>query len=115
MISSTTGKMCTKTINCPQHTDEMRQQIRLQLLGKHVDIEAMRATKTGKKKVKINKYKVSVFNINIKKKKAPVVASVVTEGASVAIEPLQQQQPQHTEEQRHVTFDEEIVQNYDEK
>jgi len=34
--------MCTKTLNCPQHTDEMRELLRFQLLGKHVDMNRLR-------------------------------------------------------------------------
>jgi hypothetical protein len=34
--------MCTKTLNCPQHTDALREQIRFDLLGKRVDLEALR-------------------------------------------------------------------------
>jgi len=49
VISSTTKKMCTKTLNCPQHTDDMREHIRLQLLGEYVDINSMRENQKMKK------------------------------------------------------------------
>ncbi len=39
VISNSTGKMCTKTLNCPQHTDENRKEIRIKLLGNEVDLE----------------------------------------------------------------------------
>jgi len=42
VISSSTGKMCTKTVNCPQHTDPQRENIRFQLLGKQVSMSVVR-------------------------------------------------------------------------
>jgi len=37
VISSKTNKMCTKTLNCPQHTPEAKAQIREMLLGRSFD------------------------------------------------------------------------------
>jgi len=53
VISSSTGRMCSKTINCPQHTDAQREQVRLDLLGKHVDLDKLRSSiKEEKRKQK---------------------------------------------------------------
>lgn len=40
--STSTGKLCTKTLNCPQHNDEQREQIRFELLGQRINISSLR-------------------------------------------------------------------------
>mmetsp|Transcript_26452 Transcript_26452/g.37243 ORF Transcript_26452/g.37243 Transcript_26452/m.37243 type:complete len:268 (-) Transcript_26452:20-823(-) len=52
VISSTTKKMCTKTLNCPQHTDQMREEVRTTLLGKKVNIDELRDNLNKKTKMK---------------------------------------------------------------
>lgn len=49
VISTTTKKMCTKTLNCPQHTDQMREEVRTVLLGKKVSIDELRDNLNNKK------------------------------------------------------------------
>lgn len=48
--------MCNKTFNCPQHTDEMREQLREKYFGKKISMECLKAAlKQAKKRAKLVK------------------------------------------------------------
>jgi len=72
VISSSTGKMCTKTLNCPQHNDQLREDIRLQLLGKRVNMNELREMQLAKKQdlLKLKKHSL----LNVKKQITPVLS-----------------------------------------